>query len=230
MKNSNAPSVHRTISVLLFALASLTGAGRLAAQAVTNFGEGFINSNSFPLGAAYETRAHLASFTTGSTAASFDFTGIDVAFWNSTGSPSGLTVELYGPGLDTNNINAGADFLSGLTLSAGNPFVAGTASFSGSATLLASTTYYLFFETAATFGTSNYFSANTALTTNQSGLAGWTIGDSTLVYFNGGTSPISSGGPYGLAINASAVPEPSSFAMLAGLGALGLVVSRRRRP
>lgn len=228
MQNTSRTSL-RKATALLLCLASLATT-RLAAQAVSNLSEGS-TATLLPVGSAYEVRSVLTSFTTGSSATSFDFTGIDVVFQNSTGSASGLTINLYGPGMNLSDISTGVDFLTGLTLSSGSPVSAGTSSFLGSATLSANTTYYLLFQADGTFGTFNSYTLGVPSTGNQSGYPGWTISDGSEVYFN--STSHSSSAPVTFAVYAteatSAVPEPSTYAALAGAAALGLAIWRRSR-
>ena len=106
-------------------------------------------------------------------------------------------------------------------------------SFNGSSIeLTLGTTYYVFFSSAEDTGedynaAEHIVKAALRLGKTDSGLVRLTGSDVAYVGTGGGTQ----GGGWMPAykVTVSAVPEPSAFGLLAGLGALALVASRRRR-
>lgn len=168
------------------------------------------------------------TFTTGSSAASFSFTGVTMKFNAASGSPGALTVGLYSA-FDPNTTAGGSSLLSTLSLSSGSPTASGNSVFTGSATLQPSTTYYLQFS-SATAAAGNYYSYPVVSSGSEDagGLPGWTIGNSAYESnYNNTWTTLS--GPGLFSVQATAIPEPSTYAALAGLGALGLAFWRRRR-
>ncbi len=167
------------------------------------------------------------TFTTGSSASSFNFTGLTMTFNAASGSPGALTVALYST-FDPNTTAGGGSLLSTLSLSSGSPTSSGNSVFTGSATLQPSTTYYLQFS-SATAAAGNYYSYPVVGSGSEDagGLPGWTIGNSAYESnYNNTWTTLS--GPGLFSVQASAIPEPSTYAALAGLGALGLALWRRR--
>ena len=227
----NSTLFRRKAAASLVAALALIGAGKLGAQtAVSNLGEG-ITASSFYVGFSStisSQRELVFSFTTGATASSFDFTGASVTFTTgggSRGSPSGLTFGLF----STFSTGSGtSNQLATLTaFGANQPPTTGLATFSGSATLAASTTYYLKLS-APSAGLNNNYGVSESATDNQTGLTGWSIGDSSFVFENGAFLS-SAGNAPSFSVQASAIPEPSTYAAIAGAAMLGLAVWQRRR-
>jgi hypothetical protein len=124
--------------------------------------------------------------------------------------------------------------LTNLSLSSGDPLASGDAIFTGAATLLPSTTYYLALS-AGSPATGNYFElpVTDAYGEDSGGLAGWTIANGVWNNYpdNFATPPQKWSFDPSVArfsVQASAVPEPSTYAMLAGMAALGLAFWHRR--
>jgi hypothetical protein len=158
------------------------------------------------------------SFTTGSSATMLhDFTlslgGSEIG--------SGFTAALY-----TNNSGVPGSLL--LTLSGNSaPSGVGLFTYTGTYTLSPTTTYWAVF-TVPHAGPDTRFQVDTVGTPNQTGDAGWSIGDAGYERygFNGVLGAWSASyNPAQFAVNTSAVPEPSSLV----LAAVGLIFTGCRR-
>lgn len=250
MQNFRLSSRRGRAAGFLFLLVTFAGSGGLYAQAVSNLGEG-TSGSVFSVGNSSSVRTLLFGFTTGATASSFDFSSVEINFANAVGSPSGgVTANLFsssGIGIlqgltSTTSSDAtalsnlsGATPLASLTLVGGTqPTTSGLYTYSGSATLLASTTYYLQLS-ASGQSSGNAFQVREAASPNETaGLAGWTIGNASFVNENGSWI-VSSGPTYGagdapsFSVQASAIPEPSTYAAIIGAAMLGLAGWKRRR-
>lgn len=165
------------------------------------------------------------SFTTGSSAATIE--KLTLSFSAPSGNPSGLVLDLY----DSFAVGVGP---SGhvATFSGSDPTNAGNFDFVGVATLDAHTTYYLIASVPG--GSSgDYFSWNrtTSPAEDGGGLTGWTIGDTLIANnqsFTWSEQVTGSLSPLMFSVQGSAVPEPSTYAVCAGLAALGLAFCGRR--
>ncbi len=227
----------RKALALLFSAVSLAGVGQLNAQdAVSNLGQGASNGSADIGNNSDGTRNRIFSFTTGASASSFDFTSVTITFNNGGGSPPALNVGLYSA-FDATTSGGVTTSVTGLSLTTGNPLAAGTSVFSGTASLLPSTTYYLKLS-AGTPSPGNYYTLALLNTTSvdSGGLAGWSIGSGAWLNVpNFGVSPTEqwtffSGTPLiSVQATASAIPEPSTYAAIAGAAMLGLAVWQRRR-
>ena len=108
-------------------------------------------------------------------------------------------------------------------------------SFNGSSIeLTLGTTYYVFFSSAEDTGedynaAEHIVKAALRLGKTDSGLVTLTGSDVAYVGTVGGTQGGGWMPAYKVTVSSPAVPEPSAFGLLAGLGALALVASRRRR-
>lgn len=223
----------RRTSFRLFALLAtlLGGLSSLSAQtAISNLGQsvgGTATVGTYSGGGESWRRAF--AFTTGASAGGYDFTAFRMNWLGATGSPGALTVGLYSS-FDPNSVAGGSGLLATLSLTSGDPLVSGNTVFSGTATLQASSTYFVQISSAsAPMG--NYYSYSVVGTGNEDGggLPGWSIANAAFEsnYNNLWTS---NSGPGLIAIDATAaIPEPSTYAALAGVMALGLAVWRRRK-
>lgn len=170
-------------TALLIGAVSLASTGTLGAQtAVSNFNE--------PVSGGYgisSTARRAFAFTTGATAASFDFTGVTIAFGTPNGNPSGgLTVGLYTTFDRLTNSGTEATPLANLTLVGSiQPAVAGNYSFAGAASLSPNTTYYL----KLTSPSIDYYSILMMDSFGETGLSGWSIADES--FFSTGSSQVS---------------------------------------
>jgi len=220
MKTLHIASFRGLTAALFLTLASFfAGVSTAGAQALSNIDEptGGLTLVGDNGGSA---QSIVINFITGASAPSFDLTEVDFLFDSPDGSPSGLTIGLYGPGFDVNT--ATGDFIASLTLASGGPATAGVSSFSVSATLAADTNYYLKLTSDHTAG-SAYILQQPA-TTTTTGLPGWAYGDNK-AYFNG--LPVASIGNVNTAIYATAIPEPATCIAFAGVAVLGLGLWRR---
>ncbi|MBI5766750.1 MAG: PEP-CTERM sorting domain-containing protein [Verrucomicrobia bacterium] len=220
----------RRATALLFAALAVASTGQLDAQtAVSNFGQG--SGGTANIGFAFNgaTERRVFSFTTGASVGGYEFTSFTLAFTGTTGSPGSLAVGLYSA-FDSSNTSSPTGLVANLSLTSGNLTSVNSAVFSGSATLAASTSYYLLLSAPSASTSGNYYTYRTSGTLNEDsgGLAGWTIGDAGY-YGLGGNTWNSAGGGAMMSIQASAIPEPSTYAAIMGLGALGFVVWRRQR-
>ncbi len=226
----------KTTAAILATIALLV-TGKLGAQtdAVSNLGQALdVNGSFFPVGRSSDVRDLVFNFTTGTTAA--DFTGVSLTFNIAVGSPGALTLGLYST--FTNGgipANGASNLLTTLTVFGTNqPTTGGLVTFSVSGlplTLAAGTTYYLKLSADSVPATgNNYFAVPGTALTGQTGLTGWSIGDSSS-YGNGSFYNANSLMPsFSVqATEVSAVPEPSTYAAIAGVAMLGFAVWHRRR-
>jgi hypothetical protein len=223
----------RKALALLFGAVSLAGVAPLNAQnAVSNLGQGASNGSADIGNASDGTRNRIFSFTTGASASSFDFTSVTITFNNGGGSPPALNVGLYSA-FDATTSAGVTTSVTGLSLTTGNPLAAGTSVFSGTASLLPSTTYYLKLSAGTPPAGNNYtLSLLNTTSVDNGGLAGWSIGSGVWLNYptSGNQWTFYSGTPLiSVQATASAIPEPSTYAAIAGAAMLGLAVWQRRR-
>jgi hypothetical protein len=233
MKTFSSTLFSGKTTALFVAAIALIGTSGLSGQAVSNLGETLAGSGSYmPVGRSSDVRDLVFNFMTGTTAA--DFTGVSLTFDIAVGSPGALTFGLYSTFSNGSIPDHGAsNQLTTLTAFGANQPTSGglvTFSGSGSVTLAAGTTYYLKLsaDSVPTSG-NNYFAVPVTNSTGQTGLSSWTIGDSSS-YGNGSFYNASFSLPsFSVqATEVSAVPEPSTYAAIAGAAMLGFAAWRRR--
>lgn len=169
----------------------------------------FNNSSSFQ----YPTQA----FTTGSSATVLS--NITLSLGN--GSGSGFALKLY-----SDNAGAPGTLLETLTGSS-SPTTAGNYAFtSGASTALSATTTYWWVATT----TSGNFNIKDTTSTAETSSTGWTIADSGFDQQNNSGSLVNDQDVFLFSVSTtSAVPEPGTYAAVAGFIALGFAAHRRRR-
>jgi hypothetical protein len=224
----------RKTNVLLLAALLVTGTSAAFAQsAVSNLNQGG-SPGSIEVGnGSGMTWNRVFMFTTGASASSFNFTGATIAFSNASGAPT-LSVGLYSA-FDATTHGGTSGLLTNLSLASGNPLTAGNAVFTGTATLLPSTTYYLSLSAGSpAVGNTFNLPVTSAYGEDAGGLPGWTIANNHWDnYTNFSVSPtewwtLDPTAPR-FSIQASAIPEPSTYAAIAGVAMLGLAMWQRRR-
>lgn len=203
---------------LLVRFAAALAAGLLAASAsaqvtVSNLGNSSAATVTISTAAATPVAG---SFTTDS--ATYSLTSVTLHL-GSVDTSSPLTVSIY-------NDNSGQPGSSLATLSGASPTSGGYYTFTSTGLALSANT--TFWVAATTSGSGAYWLNTTDdLSQSNTGGATWTIGDDTKLFSSGSwnTIPVSAL----MSVTATAVPEPGTYAALAGLTALGFVAWRRRR-
>ena len=205
-------------SVQAGAIALLLGVAGEARAQVSNETESSTGSTDEQwFGSSYLAVAN--SFTTGSSGTTLS--DVSLVIFGSSGT--GFSLALYTDA-------AGAPGTAVESLSGNATPTTGTYSYTSSGSTLAANTTYWVVAAGPSSGPDYYFNFTTTPSTAETGAAGWTIGNS----YSYSTSPSLTWTPAGssaiqFSVNTTAVPEPSSYAALAGVGALMLVASRRRR-
>ena len=111
-----------------------------------------------------------------------------------------------------------------------------TVSFAGDVTMTGDTFSYTLFSATNMYQNDGTWDASAVSVTDASGNELFYTTDEALIGKAGyywleeeGEANPDGGSPFTLTLHAAAIPEPSAFGLLAGLGALALVASRRRR-
>ncbi len=174
-----------------------------------------------------------ASFTVGSTP--FSLTQVTLVFADQVGSaPQNFQLKLAASSPALENVSDQTVFPTTILATFSgphNPTIAGNYAYtlSGGYSLVSGTTYWIVASTADG-SASNYFRWSMTDSDDQTSSTGATIGNFGRSFYANGNSFVSGNTPlftvYG---NASAIPEPSTYAMLAGAAVLGLAAWRRRR-
>ncbi|MCF7688951.1 MAG: PEP-CTERM sorting domain-containing protein [Cephaloticoccus sp.] len=204
----------------LFCLALIFSPIALSAQTilVSNLGEA---SNSGPISSISPSEWFANSFTTGSEQVTLS--SVTLALHSGT-TATGFSLQLYSD--NAGNPGSSLETLAGTS----SPTGGGNFTYTSSGTsLLNGTTYWL--VTSSTVG--NVRPYGTA-SHSETGEPGWLIGD-TFYYTNNSGATWTAGAigaffdPLRFSVATAAVPEPSTYAVIAGALVFGCVVLRRRR-
>jgi hypothetical protein len=195
------------VLVLGLGLASI----RAQSTAVSNRGQAF---NAFLIADA--TFADAIDFTTGGAVSTLDSFTLPIKSFG--GSPAGFSLSLYS-GLSGGGSGTLVTTLTGTTPSALADYV-----FAPPVTtsLAANSTYFLVLTGLSSGASSGYHWSAAATTNDDSGaMAGWSIGNLRWISSNGGaTWGTAIGVVPQFSVSVTAVPEPSTFAVLAGCAGL----------
>lgn len=213
----------RALALFLF-LATLV---RLSAQttAVSNLdqsvglGLGVGKSSGFDF-------SHAFNFTTG--ASSLSFSSITFAISGATGSPSGFNLSLY----SSVSTSGPSGLIASLAGSSAPTSIGSSYTYTpvGSLALSASTTYWVVATASTTASNSAFFIRGTSSDSEDAGgLSGWTIGNDRMLSNNAGVTWASAVEIPMFSVQTSAIPEPSTTALLAGAGGLVIAIIARSR-
>lgn len=172
-----------------------------------------------------------SSFTTDNSAAAFTLNSITLRMMDAQVNNiffAGFRVSIYTNGGD----NRPGTELAGYVAAGegdGEPVTAGDYIYSFSANLAANTTYWTVVSVQAP-QPDGIYKANLVFNTNTDAGSTWLLNKYSISSDSGATWGFASNGGLLMSVEAtaSAIPEPSTYAMLAGLGALGLAMVRRR--
>jgi len=216
--------MRKQIITILTALTAAASGSASANTVVSNLGEaggasvsvGPFSSNTQgdPLAQAFSTPTTGPGWTLNSLTFTLDALG---------SGAGGLTVELYSD-------NAGIPGTSLATLSGTSPSVTGFANYTftttSTVTLATNTTYFAVLTAPSPTSTDKYRWRQT--TTGQTGDPGWAIADSSYYYNSGSVWTQDTGTPNYIAVDASAVPEPSTVLLVLAAAGGAYFLKRRR--
>lgn len=179
-----------------------------------------------------ETKWTGSSFTTDNAAASFTLNSITLRMKDATVDntfAAGFRVSLYTNGVDNKPGTEIANY-SAVDFGTGEPVTAGDYAYAFGATLAANTTYWTVVSVQASQPLGIY-NANLLISNVETDAGStWVLNKYTTSNDAGASWGFASTGGLMMSINVtpSAIPEPSTYAALAGLVVLGLAVWRRR--
>ena len=215
--------VQSLAAALLCLAAVATGRAQTVAFSTLGLTGAGYRGPSFASGSGHEAVAQ--AFTTGGTA--MNLSAITLAFNYNGDFSSGFSLAVY-----SNNSGAPGTLLETLS-GASEPNTTANYSYtSGASTLLSANTTYWWVASVTPSGTPSF---NILLTSSPSGTNsnGWGIGNAyTAVQTDTTFGSLSAVGGRSFQFSVettSAIPEPSTYAALAGAAVLGLAIYRRRR-
>ena len=196
----------------------------VSAQIVSNLAQSTVDN--WIAGNVFGTEGGLATaFTTGSNAGGYSLTSATiVAHENQSGSPANIQVTVNSDSSGNPGASLGA-------LTGANPSTIGNHTYTNDGILLAANTTYLLTLLApgSPGGGANFYSIATTNSDTETTSDVWSIADSGLSTFNGGTSwNVSGSTSLKFSLTATPVPEPHEYALMVGLGLVGFVFLRRR--
>ncbi len=161
-------------------------------------------------------------FTTGTTPAGYNLDSVGFLSGGTLGSPSGFSLSIY-----TDNSGKPGSSLAALSGSANPSALSSIYSYTASGVTLSSLTPYWVVAKAATPKATGGYAWAITSSTNYFSDDGWSTVTLSAGSADAGSSWVPTGGIYQFSVEATAVPEPQTFALL-GLGLSAFLLRRRK--